>query len=96
MEITDARKYLNTLDKDDKYDTMIKTAAIITKMLEKHNVKPIVVGGLSVEIYTQSDYSTRDIDFVSDGFTIIEEVLHSLDFIKEGRHFYRIENEVAV
>src|SRR5699024_1622195 len=72
--------------KDDKYDTMIKTAAIITKMLEKHNIKPIVVGGLSVEIYTQRDYSTRDIDFVSDGFTII----------KEGRHFYRVENEVAV
>lgn len=96
MEITDAKKYLNSLDKDDKYDTMIKTAAIITKMLEKHNIKPIVVGGLSVEIYTQRDYSTRDIDFVSDGFTIIEEVLHSLDFIKEGRHFYRVENEVAV
>lgn len=96
MRVEEARKRLDSLDKGNKYDTMIKTAAIITKMLEKHDIKPIVVGGFSVEIYTQSDYSTRDIDFVSDGFTIIEDVLLSLDFLKEGRYFYRADKEVAV
>lgn len=96
MKIEEAKKYLKSLDKDNKYETMIRTAAIITKMLEKYDIKPIVVGGLSVEIYTQSDYTTRDIDFVSDGFSIIAELLISLDFLKKGRHFYRKDTEVAI
>jgi len=34
---------------------MIKTASIITKMLEKYNIKPIIVGGLSVDtLYIES------------------------------------------
>ncbi len=96
MKIDEAKRQLSSLDRDNKYETMIKTASIITKMLEKHNIKPIIVGGLSVEIYTQGDYSTRDIDFVSDGFSIIEKLLLSLDFIKDGRHFYRKDIEIAI
>src|SRR5690625_2823541 len=96
MKIEEAKRQLSSLDRDNKYETMIKTASIITKMLEKHNIKPIIVGGLSVEIYTQDDYSTRNIDFVSDGFSIIEELLLSLDFLKDGRHFYRKDIEIAI
>ncbi len=60
---------------------------IITKLLEPKNIQPVIVGGLSVEIYTQNDDSTRDIDFVSDGYHIIEDILFSLGFKKEDRHF---------
>lgn len=96
MNLEEAKRQLDTLTPDNKYETMIKTAAVITKMLEKHEIKPIIVGGLSVEIYTQSDYSTRDIDFVSDGYEIIKDLLLSLDFQIEGRYFYRKDNEVAI
>lgn len=96
MNTSEAKRYLKSLDKDNKYEAMIKTAAVITKMLAEHNIKPVVVGGLSVEIYTQNDYTTRDIDFVSDGFAIIEELLIKLDFIKKDRHFYRSDIEVAI
>ena len=48
MKIDEAKKQLSSLDRDNKYETVIKTASIITKMLEKHNIKPIIVGGLSV------------------------------------------------
>jgi len=89
MKIGEAKRRLSSLNRGNKYETMIKTASIITKMLEKYNIKPIIVGGLSVEIYTQGDFSTRDIDFVSDGFSIIEKLLLSLEFIKDGRHYYR-------
>lgn len=53
MKIEEVKKQLSALDRDNKYDIMIKTAAIITKMLERHNIKPIVVGGFSVEIHTK-------------------------------------------
>ena len=51
---------------------------------------------MSVEIYTQQEYATRDIGFVSDGYQKITDILFSLDFKKEGRHFYRDDIEIAI
>ncbi|MFP7487851.1 DUF6036 family nucleotidyltransferase [Priestia filamentosa] len=96
MNVEIAREEINSLDPDDKYNAMLQTAAIITKLLEGENIKPIIVGGLSVEIYTQNDYATRDIDFVSDGYEKISEVLLKLGFSKEGRHFVHGKIEIAV
>ncbi|OCA82129.1 hypothetical protein [Pseudobacillus wudalianchiensis] len=64
---------------------MLKTAAILTKLLAERNVKPIIAGGLLVSIYTQNDYTTRDIDMVSDGYETIANILGQLDFKKDGR-----------
>jgi hypothetical protein len=79
-----------------KYESMIRTASIITKLLEQYDIKPIVVGGLSVEIYTQNDYSTRDIDFVSEDFDKIRDTLFQLGFKRDTRHFYHEELEIAI
>lgn len=96
MDINQAKTEIEKLKDVPKYEAMINTAAIITKLLEKHNINPIVVGGLSVEIYTQNEYATRDIDFVSDGYMIIADILFQLDFEKDGRHFYHNEIEIAI
>lgn len=96
MNIREAKSYLNTLRGKSKFNMMIMTAAILTKVLDKYDLKPIIVGGLSVEIYTNQEYSTRDIDFVSDGYETIADVLEALDFIREGRHYYHPEIEVAI
>jgi|GEM_PF-2257153 len=53
-----AKGELKKLNPDQKFDTMIKTVAIITKLLESEQLKPIIVGGFSVEIYTDEAYST--------------------------------------
>lgn len=96
MEISHALSELENLKDKPKTEVMVKTAGIITKLLELKNIRPIIVGGLSVEIYTQNEYSTRDIVFVSTGYHIIEDVLFSLKFKKEGRHFYREDIAVAI
>lgn len=46
-----------------KYEAMLLTASVITKFLEEKNIQPVIVGGLSVEITTQSEYTTRDIPY---------------------------------
>lgn len=87
MNIYKARQQLSFLKDKPKYEAMLKTAAIITKLLEEQGIKPIIVGGLSVEIYTQQAYSTRDIDFVSNGYHIIEDTLFFIRFPKRGSAF---------
>ena len=96
MNLSEAIKGLNQLIEKSQYEQMVHAAAIITKLLESENIRPIVVGGLSVNLYTQNNYATRDIDFVSDGFEKISRILSSLGFEKDGRHFYHADIEVAI
>lgn len=96
MNIEEAKMKLYSLKNKSKHEKMLEAAAIITQLSEINGVQPIVVGGLSVEIYTQQEYTTMDIDFVSDGYHIIENILCELDFNKKGRIFYNDAIEVAV
>lgn len=73
-------------------DKMLKVASIITKSMEQHSKQisdiPIVVGGLAMEIYTNSKYTTRDIDFVSTASIKLKELLEDLGFKKERVYIY--------
>ncbi|MFQ6072300.1 MAG: hypothetical protein ACE5KT_06330 [Methanosarcinales archaeon] len=60
----------------------------LTHLLEKHNIKPILVGGNALEFYTLGRYSTYDIDLVSSGRDIIDKELRKKGFKKTGRHWY--------
>lgn len=87
---------LKKLNPDHKFDTMIKTVAIITKLLESEQLKPIIVGGFSVEIYTDEAYSTRDIDIVTDDRNKVARILSKLGFTAEGRHMINEQLEIAI
>jgi hypothetical protein len=84
------------LDPDHKFNTMIKTVAIVTKLLEAEQLKPIIVGGFSVEIYTDEAYSTRDIDIVTEERNKVVKLLRELGFIAEGRHMVNDLLEIAI
>lgn len=45
-----ARNKLAQLDPNQKHNTMLMTAALLTKLLEEQQIRPIIVGGFSVEI----------------------------------------------
>jgi predicted nucleotidyltransferase len=83
--IQDAKNFLQQLKDKDKFEKMLFTAAIITEQLEQHGIKPIIVGGLSVEIYTMSGYTTQDLDFVLNGYEQASEILKELEFRKIGK-----------
>lgn len=53
-----AKVQLSLLNPENKFITMLSSAAIITRALDEYGIKPIIVGGFSIEIYTHENYST--------------------------------------
>ncbi|UNC93533.1 DUF6036 family nucleotidyltransferase [Candidatus Contubernalis alkaliaceticus] len=91
-----AIKELKRLNPDDKYNTMLYAMAIITKLLEVESVKPIIVGGFSVEIYTDRSYSTRDLDVITNKRNKVIQLLQKIGFKIEGRHLVYNELDLAI
>lgn len=50
--INDARFQLFKVKSKSKFEKMLQTTAILTNLFEQEKLKPIIVGGLAVEIYT--------------------------------------------
>lgn len=87
LSIEEAKRQLLDLKDFDKSERLIQTAAILTKVLLQLDIKPIVVGGLSVEIYTRNGYTTQDIDFVLSGRDTTNHVLVQLGFEVFGKNW---------
>ena len=91
--VEQARNDLSEIDITEPLkDRMLKVASVITKYMEEHTTQisdvPIVVGGLAMEIYTNSEYTTRDIDVVSTASIKLKELLNDLGFKKERIYIY--------
>ncbi|MNZ89660.1 hypothetical protein D3C78_1085940 [compost metagenome] len=91
-----AKEALEQLHDKSKFEKLIHTAAIITELLLPHGIRPIIVGGLSVEIYTLNGYTTQDIDFVLNGYDLASEVFASLGFVKLGKNWVHADLGVSV
>lgn len=94
--IPKAKEALEQLHDKSKFEKLIHTAAIITELLLPLGIRPIIVGGLSVEIYTLNGYTTQDIDFVLNGYDLAGEVLISLGFVKMGKNWVHAGLGVSV
>ena len=91
--VEQAKIDLSNIDIEESLKTrMLKVSSVITKYIEETtNHKsdlPIIVGGLAMEIYTGSEYVTRDIDFVSTASIKLGEFLLDLGFVKERIYIY--------
>ncbi|MFK4998917.1 hypothetical protein ACI2OX_21325 [Bacillus sp. N9] len=96
LTISEAKKALLVLENRPKFERMVHTAAILTELMEQQNIIPIIVGGLSVEIYTLNGYTTQDIDFVLDGYEKANEILTLLEFEKIGKNWIHPKIGVSV
>lgn len=85
LNIETAKQELNDLKNMTKFEKMLHTAAILTELLMQYDIKPIIVGGLSVEIYTMNGYTTQDIDFIINGLDKASELFDKLEFKKLGK-----------
>jgi len=80
----------------DKLKRQLFVVAIFTRELEKHSLKPVVVGGFAVEFYTVGGYNTGDIDLVFPDNELLGSVLAGLGFTKAGRHWVNRELDVYI
>jgi predicted nucleotidyltransferase len=94
--IEEAKEKLHSLISKSSFEKMVYVTAILTKLLEHNRIRPIIVGGLAVEIYTRSDYTTVDIDVIVSDRKLAGDILVQLGFIPEGRHWYHEELMVSI
>lgn len=75
----------------------LELAAIITAELKKYDINAVLVGGAVVSIYTDNEYESKDLDFISPAeHKKIAEVMKTLGFSREGKNFYHDKTEFSV
>lgn len=77
----------------EAFQKNIKVIGYLTFLLEKLNIRPIIVGGHAVEIYTMGHYTTVDVDLVLNGRELAAKVFETVGFKKAPgyRHWYHEE-----
>ncbi|GAB3046305.1 hypothetical protein [Virgibacillus ainsalahensis] len=97
IQLNELKNEFKNLLQFSKHERMLQASALLTAYFELENIKPIIVGGLSVEIYTRNNYTTYDIDLITDGRDKFDVLLtKELDFVKEGRSWYHKELEISI
>lgn len=96
ISIEEAKLRLSKLKGKPKFEKMVQTTAILTSLFANENLRPIIVGGLAVEIYTRSEYTTSDIDIIFSQRHIADRYLRALGFIPEGRHWYHEDLLISI
>ncbi len=91
---------MNLIDRLSKVEDPVKRRALFIGILTREMKKrggnePVVVGGFSVELYTQGSYTTGDIDIKAQK-DILEELLQEWGFIKKGRVWFNEELDIYI
>ncbi len=72
-------------------------AAIITTALELNGINAILTGGAVVSIYTENEYESKDLDFIStSSHRTITAAMNALGFSARGKDFAHPESEFTV
>lgn len=97
MPIEQLKAQVETLGKLPIRERMFEFAGLVTEYMAALHIKPVVVGGLAVELYTLNHYTTHDIDFISSGWEQFNHLLTSeLGFSRTSREWYHEELEIAI
>lgn len=75
----------------------LQLAAIVTAALAKNDIQTVLVGGAVVSIYTDNEYESRDLDFISPAdHKKIVKAMEELGFERQGKNFIHPETELSV
>jgi len=86
---------MKLISKDDH--TIEDLAAIVSEKLKEHELDCILVGGGCVSIYSQNNYQSYDLDYVSyDDIGLLTKALKEIGFEKEGKYFKHIHSQFFI
>lgn len=93
------RNLLQLANEPQDLKRTLKALAYITNVLGAFGIRPILVGGQAVEVYTFGNYTTKDIDFVLSGFELAGKVLIVVGFEPKSpghAHWYHRELDLPI
>ncbi|MNJ96835.1 hypothetical protein D3C87_145680 [compost metagenome] len=75
----------------------LELAAVITKALAEKSISATLVGGAVVSIYSENQYESKDLDFISPAeHKKIGAVMEDLGFQREGQNFVHDKTALTV
>jgi hypothetical protein len=80
----------------EPFKKKIWVLGIITEVLQKYGIKPVLIGGGALEWYTLGGYTTNDLDIAVSDHLLLDKAMKLLGFKKEGRYWFRKDLEVVV
>ncbi len=90
------KKEVTRLAARKKVAGSIELVGILTEIMKEHNIKPVLTGGLAVEIYTRCGYYIDDIDIMVQNSGLLKSVLDKLGFDMAGRYWHSMEIGVGI
>ncbi len=77
--------------------TVEELAAIVVKALSSRKIKAVLTGGAVVSIYTDNQYKSYDLDFISSSdHKTIEFVMKTLGFEAKGKDFLHPKTKFTI
>lgn len=92
----DLKKDIAKLSVKSKLAACVELVGIFNEIMAEHKIKPIVVGGLAVEVYTRCGYFIDDIDIMVQNSRLLKSVLDKLGFEMVGKHWHSKEVDVGL
>lgn len=80
----------------DPFKQKLYFIGILTKLLEKEKLTPIIVGGYALEFYTAGGYNTVDIDVIFSDNKLLDSYLKKLNFVRIGRGWFNKELDILI
>ena len=94
--VTPDSDYKRILKEKDRFTRKLTFAAFLANRLENNGIDSVLVGGSAVEVYTNGDFPTADMDFdVSDMGKAIQ-LLKNLGFKKTDSLWYNSDLDIVV
>lgn len=84
------------MTKQDSVKRRLGVVAILTEALKKYAIRPVIVGGFAVELWTMGKYATLDIDLIAEGIAEYGFVLRELGFKNNGGVWLYPETDIIV
>jgi hypothetical protein len=76
-------------------ERLLEIAAVITEAFSDLPVQPVVVGGLALAYWSESEFETGDIDVVMPRIAELDERLDALGLVRRGREWMLPGHDVA-